>query len=403
MKSYIGLYYPFIHFKDDAWVKLTALYWDKMGRIVPRGYRTRDSDTVRQLADESGFIEDVFAGFSSYDLNLDSAFTQLLQQHEAELRDRYGVSHRHEWPDNPEARVAAPPGTDPKLAYVYIEKMSPELTNSFVDSGLALADSHIDSDGHPIEVGRVGMHPKLAFIYMTALAEGMAAGRGYHPVTDETLNHVAVTGCTLERLAQALLGDIRLSGPAATEQEVEAQMAMIAFESVVPRDIANVPIKKIIALRERHATERAAFQQHLHEIVTKMGELQRIEDRGALQAHLDVVYDKQLKPQLDEYRRRLHSLGIDTVVGAFNVQARLPQLITSVAALAGLAPINPILAAGGALAFSVLPVIRDKQKEARDLVRSSPPAYLMNVEEGLGSTTLMGWIAQRARQFFFRV
>ena len=72
-------------------------------------------------------------------------------------------------------------------------------------------------------------------------------------------------------------------------------------------------------------------------------------------------------------------------------------------ALAGLTPIDPILAAGGAIAFSVLPVIRDKQKEARDLVRSSPAAYLMNVEEGLRSATLMEWIAQRARQFFFRV
>ena len=30
MKNYIGLYYPLIHFKDDAWIKLTALYWDKM-------------------------------------------------------------------------------------------------------------------------------------------------------------------------------------------------------------------------------------------------------------------------------------------------------------------------------------------------------------------------------------
>jgi hypothetical protein len=56
METYIGLYYPFIHFKDDAWIKLAALYWDKMGRIVPRGYRTSDSDTVKQLANESGFI-----------------------------------------------------------------------------------------------------------------------------------------------------------------------------------------------------------------------------------------------------------------------------------------------------------------------------------------------------------
>jgi len=31
-----ALYYPFIHFKDDSWLTLSALYWDRMARIVPK-------------------------------------------------------------------------------------------------------------------------------------------------------------------------------------------------------------------------------------------------------------------------------------------------------------------------------------------------------------------------------
>jgi hypothetical protein len=50
MQSYQALYYPFIHFKDDSWLKLTALYWDKVARIVPHDYATDDSDTVKALA-----------------------------------------------------------------------------------------------------------------------------------------------------------------------------------------------------------------------------------------------------------------------------------------------------------------------------------------------------------------
>jgi uncharacterized protein DUF6236 len=230
MKNYIGLYYPLIHFKDDAWIKLTALYWDKMARIVPRGYRTSDSDTVKRLADESDFIENVYAGFSSYDLKLDSTFIQLLQEHEKELRAHYGVATQNSWRDDPQTRAEAPPGTNDKLAYIYIEKMSPNLTRSFVNTGLAIADWHVDEHGDQIEVGRVGMHPNLRFVYMTALAEELAASRGYHPVTDETLGHLAVTGCTLERLAQALLGKVSISGPAPTEQEIEVNMATIAFD-----------------------------------------------------------------------------------------------------------------------------------------------------------------------------
>jgi hypothetical protein len=33
VSDHIGLYYPSIGFKDDAWVKFAALYWDKLGRI----------------------------------------------------------------------------------------------------------------------------------------------------------------------------------------------------------------------------------------------------------------------------------------------------------------------------------------------------------------------------------
>jgi hypothetical protein len=28
------LYYPFIHFRDEAWLKLGALYWDDVSRIA---------------------------------------------------------------------------------------------------------------------------------------------------------------------------------------------------------------------------------------------------------------------------------------------------------------------------------------------------------------------------------
>ena len=399
MNNYIGLYYPFIHFKDDTWLKLTALYWDKMGRIVPPTYQTRDSDTVRQLAEQGGFVENVYAAFAStpYKSNLDEAFAQLLQDHGSELRSRYGVAQRHHWPDDPQAWVAAPSGMDPKLAYVYAEKMPPSLVESFVDSGLAL----IDRLSLP-HYNRVGMHPDLAFVYMTALAEEMATTRGYHPVTDETRDHLAVSGCTLERLAHILLRDAHLVRPKSTEEEVEAKMATVAFESVLPRDIANVPAEKMIAFRNRYSDQRSAFQSHLQGMVSG---LQEVQDQEALQQHLHLTYEKQLQPQLEEFKEGLHSLGIDTVIGAFNVRTIIPPLFTSGMEAAGLSmPIDPVIAAGGAMALGVVPVLRDKRKEARELASSAAPAaYLMYVEEGLGPTTLRERIARGVRQIFFDV
>jgi hypothetical protein len=61
MSGHIGLYYPFIHFRDESWLKLTSLYWDRMGRIVPEGYGLRDNDTVRQFKD-SGYVRNSHPG-----------------------------------------------------------------------------------------------------------------------------------------------------------------------------------------------------------------------------------------------------------------------------------------------------------------------------------------------------
>jgi len=62
-----------------------------------------------------------------------------------------------------------------------------------------------------------------------------------------------------------------------------------------------------------------------------------------------------------------------------------------------------LLAAGGAVAFGVLPVVREKQKEARDRLIDSPAAYLLYAGEALGPADLATSIGRCARQFMFRV
>lgn len=52
----IALYYPYIQFRDERWLKAAALYWPRMARVIPDGYPVADTDTVRVLTDELGFI-----------------------------------------------------------------------------------------------------------------------------------------------------------------------------------------------------------------------------------------------------------------------------------------------------------------------------------------------------------
>jgi hypothetical protein len=39
----MAVYYPYIHFRDPSWLKLAALYWPRMVRIVHPDYPTRNS------------------------------------------------------------------------------------------------------------------------------------------------------------------------------------------------------------------------------------------------------------------------------------------------------------------------------------------------------------------------
>jgi hypothetical protein len=58
--SDVALHFPYVNLPEDAWVKAAALIWPQMGRIRPRGYYDlRDSETVKKLRDELGFIIDV--------------------------------------------------------------------------------------------------------------------------------------------------------------------------------------------------------------------------------------------------------------------------------------------------------------------------------------------------------
>jgi hypothetical protein len=51
-----AVYYPYIHIRDGRWLKVAALYWPHIVRIVSPGYPTRNSSLVDVLTDELGFV-----------------------------------------------------------------------------------------------------------------------------------------------------------------------------------------------------------------------------------------------------------------------------------------------------------------------------------------------------------
>lgn len=398
MQAFIGLYYPFIHFKDDNWLKAMALYWDKMARIVPAGYETRrDSEVVKKLAGELDFIKNFDPTFTRGPVS--EAFASAIRRYAPQIRQRYGVDRRENWPQDPITAAHAPEGSDARLAYVMLDKMDWSLVEALTESGLG-------------ELGRgpggdmtwIGMHPEVADAYMTALAEQMAADNMLRPLTDETLDHVSMGGWTADRLLAGRLGthDQVISPTARDPTEIESSLACVAIESVIPKNLGAVPVDRIIKLRHKYPQELTRFQEWIHTLAgTLAEELKTVGSPQALRAHLEAYAAKSIKPQVTEFRNLLGSVGVDAAVSALNVEAKDPGLVGSLKAV-GVAVAAPPVAVAG-FAASLMPVARDAQKAAREKAKESPAAYLMHVEEGLAPAKLLAWVRQSMRKFVLGV
>jgi len=390
----IGLYYPFIHFKSDAWLKLSALYWDRMARIVPHSYETEDSDTVRALGD---FVDNKSP--DEIDPEFHQTFADFVREYEEPLLAKYRVADRDEgqWPVVPLERrppaAGGASGTDPRLAYVYCEKMYDPVQELLKASELALED--------PEDPRWIGMHPRMTDVYMMALVEQLAGEQHLRPATDESVDHASMSDLSVERLAQALLG-VELMRPRCTAHEVEATAAMVALETVLPKDLETLDPDKINRFRENRGADRKCFQEYIEEFARNATDLRDVRGEQALREHVRAEFDKTLAPRVDELRDDLHAVEIETVTSCMNVKVVGPRLLTTGAGVMAL-DVEPISAGIAGIALSVLPVLQDARKRARELLKPSEITYLHRAEHDVAPITLLGRVREQAQRFLLGI
>jgi hypothetical protein len=406
----LGLYYPFIQFRSDSWLKLAALYWDQISRIVPPGYDLHDSDMVRRLQEELGFVVDLAPSGSAID-SVSSEFLELLTECGPELSDLYGMQGKYlfepnpvnrRWPQ-PWANVPRPldipqwhmpvdpslvPGSDPRLSYIYANgKMTPQLESALIDANL----------GVPVRThGLIGMHPQLAFVYMNSLASKMASS-AMCLLTDDDFEHIAA-GCATDRLAAVLL-DFRNTWDAqdSDAESLSVEFAMLTLRSVIPKDISSLPVQKIIKIRQRHMEELTRFQQATNTIIASVPEAVSVNPE-ARAMYLQALYKKTLEPELRRLKSSLHKSGVDSVFGSMSIKVQAPQIVTSGMAIFGIGALhlNPVMMGTGAVVLCLVPKIRRQRAEAQKLRAESSAAYLLRLEEQLEPTSLAPRMATRA-------
>ncbi len=385
------LYYPFIHFRDDAWLKLSALYWDDVTRIVPRAYTPRDNREVRALED-AGVLKRVDP--SSYEQPVGSLFTVLLDRYAAKLVRRYDISQRDGWPANPE-RFGVKTGrvSSQSLAFIHCSKLEPALLEQLLKLKLAVP-SH--------DRRWLGMHPAIVSAYMIALAGEISRRRGLQPISDNVTHVSGVTSCTVEDLARALVGDVNLSKkrPLTTEAASKRgkapdlaaeRVAFVTLRMVLPGRLDGVSAKRILELRARHGGARQAFHGYVDSVGTQLASAD-IAEPEALDEHIRLEYERRLKPELTELSRGLRSLGVGSFLGTFGVAVALP-----IGSLLGASPSTAAAAVAGA-SLGVAALSHRQRESAQSLVKASPASFLF-VTEKLRPRTLAQRVGESLRRF----
>lgn len=354
----LPLYYPYIFIRRPDWLRACALYWPRLAVLRPEGFHPgdpREGEVGRALRDELGFFLDINP--APYVSHASDELLSLIDRDEAELRARYGEGDQKF------------DGT----GFVMDTQLSDDLRSSLLAAGLARAPG--DVAGPPW----LDMHPRLARAYTNLLMSRIADANELALVTDQAETHVAPVD-----IADTLLADFDLLS-SRNPEEVASAYSVAAIQTVVPAELEQIPVQKIIAARRELAEQFDAFRTHLDELSRHFAELATVADPAVLHARVEMLVHDQLRGPVNDLRRELRSLGMRPAQALLSLKTLTPP--TVVAAIGGIAGIPSAVTAAGTAAACVIGVAHVARHDGK-VKKRSPAGYLLGLDRMLTPQTL---------------
>ncbi|HKT02744.1 MAG TPA: DUF6236 family protein [Rugosimonospora sp.] len=401
----LAVYYPYIHFRDPGWLKLAALYWPNLVRIVHEDYPTRNSPLVTKLQHELGFVVDhsptlaaeaIVRPFGEFidGLPAERLRAWLLPQvlayrNPAELSaprplpligddpdcvpelERYGPA---QWSD---PRLLAERIRSGALAGVHASEVDYALAEKLIEAELAV----------PARGEWLAMHPELAWVYKCRLTEELARRNDLAVATDQLAAH-AVVSSPLNFVPTGAA-----SPGTSDESDIAAAFGLMCVTAVAPRDLEHVPVEKIIKVRQRFGGEFDRWRAYVDTVGAELADqLRSVESPTVLATYLSNAVSRYAKAPVHDLRRGLVDVGIETADLALNNKFELPAGLAATGLL-----VQPQLAAVSGAAIGVLSLRRAAQVKAK-AVRAAPAAYLLNVQETLAPRSWLDRVIAAARR-----
>ena len=245
------LYYPTIEFQSETWVKAALTFWDKIYRIVPKGYKPMDSEEIG-IAVKEGYIENI----------------ELTENDLSTTADKFeNYCNTLDW---------YPAGftRNSYTARLNVEKIDSRLRPYFEEFA-----GTIDEEGF------YKLRNEIANGYMFFLSESISANRNIGKLTDNGDMFTAMSYFDGEgKFAEWL------TNPEATEIYTN-----LIIENLIPADIRSIRMDKVIDISESLKTQKKEFRD---KVSVFANDFSKIEDKGFSEKRLFEFKKSLIESQL---------------------------------------------------------------------------------------------------------
>lgn len=379
--SEIALYYPNMRVRDSTWLKAALLHWPKIARMVPAAdghlpvgtaeYFRAWPDDVARLSAESDCLLDL--SVAEVEKEVGEEFLAALGKDWTAVEDRYAL--RWLLGEAPTYGYLGNLGQslevgDPRLGWVHSHKGIWRILNPLIDHGLAGQD-----------FDWVGMHPRLASLYLCALADRLAHRNRLAAVTDQPQVHGALNGWTVDTLARLILGAGAATEGAVAPDDIAYSFTVLAIATVLPAGLDRIPFHAILQLRERLAGRMYEYRRFLETQTGPFTEIASITDENLRKERLKILVEGEIAPRVTELEQSLRSAGFQPVKAILSMKTMAPPAV--VAAVAPHLGVPSVVAAGATFAGCLISAGLDTRQQANRALTESPAGYLLGLRQGL--------------------
>lgn len=360
-----ALYYPYIHIRNETWLKKALLYYDGIDVIAPdrdvAGPESIEEERIRQFEitlskGKDRFIRRVNPVAPAR--RVQDEFLEFALDHLADERRRRSLLRT--------LRYRIRPGT---FYRVHPDKLADELRRELFELNLARpVDENPDID----------LEPLTGAMYMVFLAKRIATPQGLPIVTDTPRFQPLI-------YKQLPAPPARGKGEAGLDQGFT--LASFVIPSLVPRRLNSIPLDEVIDFRRETAKER----RHFHTKVSELSKgIEEIDSRAALRRFLKQK-QKDVNEGVQELEESLQTVGITCVRNIVGLS--IPTFATA-AWFTGASGLSAAVTGPAGVVLMAALTMWLAKRERDKTYRGSPWSYVLAIQNQFGRESLLRHMAQ---------